>query len=382
MSETIRTLQFGMGWFPEQAGGLNRVYYHLMKELPGAGVSVRGLVAGTPTDGAAARHGVDFFAPIATPLPVRWFRARHAAREALSHGDVDLVASHFALYTFPALGPVTTRPLVVHFHGPWALESAVEQDAGWYVRFKLAVENAVYGKARLFIVLSEAFASVLRERYGVPAERIRVVPGGADVTRFGIDEPKEAARERLGWPSDRFVVLAVRRLAHRMGLENLIDAMATVRRVAPEVMLYVAGKGPLAGALEARIAERGLEDHVRLLGFVPDEDLPAAYRAADLTIVPTQSFEGFGLITVESLASGTPVLVTPVGGLPEVVRGLSPDLVLAGSNAAALAEGLTGAVSGARRLPDAGACRAYTLENYTWASVARRTRDVYREALR
>ena len=328
------------------------------------------------------RHGVDFFSPITSPLPVRWLRARNAARKILEGGDVDLVASHFALYTFPALGAVTDCPLVVHFHGPWALESAVEQDAGWYVRLKLGVENAVYERARRFIVLSDAFASVLRERYGVPAEQIRVVPGGADVTRFGIEEPRAVARERLGWPSDRFVVLAVRRLAHRMGLENLIDAMAAVRRVAPEVMLYVAGKGPLAGALEARISERGLEDHVRLLGFVPDEDLPAAYRAADLTIVPTQSFEGFGLITVESLASGTPVLVTPVGGLPEVVRGLSPELVLAGSDAPALAEGLIAAVNGERKLPDEQACRDYTLEHFTWETVARRTAEVYREALR
>ena len=66
--------------------------------------------------------------------------------------------------------------------------------------------------------------------------------------------------------------------------------------------------------------------------------LPLAYRAADLTVVPTVALEGFGLIAVESLAAGTPVLVTPVGGLPEVVAALSPALVLAATGSAPLAD--------------------------------------------
>ena len=74
--------------------------------------------------------------------------------------------------------------------------------------------------------------------------------------------------------------------------------------------------------------------------------------------------------------------MTPVGGLPEVVRGLSPELVLAGSDAPALAEGLIAAVNGERKLPDEQACRDYTLEHFTWETVARRTAEVYREALR
>ncbi len=73
--------------------------------------------------------------------------------------------------------------------------------------------------------------------------------------------------------------------------------------------------------------ELGLEDNVKFLGFLPDEELPVAYQAADLTVMPSQSFEGFGLAILESLACGTPVVCTPVGGMPEILQGFSPQLI-------------------------------------------------------
>ena len=104
-----------------------------------------------------------------------------------------------------------------------------------------------------------------------------------------------------------------------MGLENLVDAMVRVHAEVPDALCVVVGRGKLRDQLVARIARKNLQSHVQLLGFVPDEQLPFLYRAADLTVMPSLSLEGFGLSAVESLAAGTPVLVTPVGGLPEVV---------------------------------------------------------------
>ncbi|GIV61818.1 MAG: glycosyl transferase [Rhodothermaceae bacterium] len=374
---TLTTLQIGMGWFPEQAGGLNRVFFNLLPALRTTGVRVRGLVAGARGDGGDVRS----FARREDPLWRRWAGVRRAVREEMARTTFDLVASHFALYTMPVRHMLAPLPLVVHFHGPWALESEVEGDRFWSVWFKQWVERRVYGQAVRFIVLSEAFAGVLRERYGVANEWIRVVPGGVDLRRFTPTISREAARERLGWPRDRFIVLAVRRLAHRMGLEQLIDAMVRVREAHPDVLLVIAGQGPMRTALQARIEERGLAAHVRLVGFVADDDLPHAYRAADVSIVPTQAFEGFGLITVESLAAGTPVLVTPVGGLPEVVRDLAETLVLPGNTVADLAGGLIEVIRGTRGLPEPAMCRAYAEARFDWAVVARQTRSVYEEVV-
>ena len=89
--------------------------------------------------------------------------------------------------------------------------------------------------------------------------------------------------------------------------------------------------------------------------------------------MPTVAHEGFGLITVESLAAGTPVLVTPVGGLPEVVAGLSPDLILRGSEVPDLVAGLDGALSGTLTLPSREACQQYAQEGFDYRTVAERT---------
>ena len=151
--------------------------------------------------------------------------------------------------------------------------------------------------------------------YGVRADRVRVVPGGVDAARYDRPRPTSEAKALLGWPQDRPVVVAVRRLAQRMGLDNLIRAMPEVTRRVPEALLMIAGRGPQRSELDAQVAALGLADNVRFLGFIADDDLPLVYRAADIAVMPSRELEGFGLTAVEALAAGTPVLVTPVGGL-------------------------------------------------------------------
>jgi glycosyltransferase involved in cell wall biosynthesis len=372
-----------MGWFPEQPGnGADRVYHALIQHLPDAGVGVRGLVVGSKDIATATGGRVRAFAASRQSLPARLWQVRRALRRKSGLlAESDLVAAHFALYAWPALDRLGERPFVMHFHGPWAGESRAEGEVAWKVRLKKHVEHRVYRRADRFIVLSDAFRDVLTQDYDISPERVRVVPGGVNVERFDTGRSQRAARERLGWPTDRPLALSVRRLVRRVGLEPLVTAMKTVRRRVPEALLLIAGKGPLAGALRDQIAAAGLEEHVRLLGFVPDADLPLAYRAADVSVVPTVALEGFGLIAAESLAAGTPPLVTPVGGLPEVVHDLSDGLVLPEATPGALADALAGALAGERPLPSAEACQAYARDRFAWPRVARQVRDVYDEVL-
>jgi glycosyltransferase involved in cell wall biosynthesis len=306
---------------------------------------------------------------------------RHRYKEATRQTTFDLTASHFALYALPLLDRLRSAPLVTHFHGPWALESEVEGASQFHLMMKRGVEKLVYGSSGRFIVLSEAFRNILSQEYGVPDDKIDIVPGGVDAQRFATPLSKSESREKLGWSLDRPIALSVRRLVRRVGLENLIAAMSHVRSKVPDVQLLIAGKGPLASELEARIAANDLEQHVRLLGFVPDAQLPVAYRAADVSVVPTRSLEGFGLVAVESLAAGTPVLVTPVGGLPEVVRDLSTDLIMTDGSPSAIQNHLVAALEGALKLPDSEACRAFAAEQYDWPVIAQQVKAVYEKML-
>ncbi len=372
----LSVLEVGVAWFGEKPGGVERYFADLMDHAAGAGLDARGLVVGTPAVAGLSGGRVTAFAPADAPLLRRW-RAGRAAAAAV--GPVDVWASHFALYAAPLVRPLRRVPHVVHFHGPWAAEGAREGQRWAVVRLKARLERHAYRRADRFIVLSDAFRTVLCDGYDVDPGRVRVIPGGVDVDRFDPALTRAEARERLGWPADRRVVLCVRRLVRRMGLHVLLDAVERVRGRHPDVLCLIAGRGPLAGELAAAVQARGLGGHVRLLGFVPDEQLPAAYRAADLSVVPTEAWEGFGLITVESLAAGTPVLVTPVGGLPEVVRPLAPDLVTAAATADALAERLDACLAGRADVPSAEQCRAYARRHFAWPAVAARVADVYRE---
>lgn len=380
----MRIFLTGMEWFPEcKVGGLDRYFYELVQAL----AETEGL-SGTVIVSACdpADEGAFKLRPMALPgasLWRRWAGARAEARRAFAEG-VDLVNAHFALYAFPLLGLIPKNvPLVVNFQGPWADEIRAESSSwnrrlvAWAARM---IERRVYRRADRIITLSAAFRDLICARYGVERERVRVVAGAADVGRYLQAPARFDARVRMGLPQDRVIAVSVRRLARRMGLELLIDAVEQVRGPHPEVLLLIGGKGPLAGELAERIQRAGLGEQVRMLGFVPEADLPALYAAADFSVVPTVALEGFGLVTVESLASGTPVLGTPVGATPELLTPLDSRLVFKAATAEAMAQRLAEVLRGSIPLPDAEACRNYA-QRYSWSAVTPRILEIYREAI-
>ncbi|UEM06862.1 glycosyltransferase family 4 protein (plasmid) [Skermanella rosea] len=377
----VTSLQIGIGWFPETPGGLDCVYYNLARHLPDQGVDVVGLVAGS--EGVARSSGgrVISFARHDDDWKVRMKAIRARAGEVLKSGGADLIASHFGLYSLPLYDHLRKHPFVMHFHGPWALECAAEGGGFLAQHSRWLIETAVYRTADRFIVLSDAFARLLENHYRVPGDRIDVVPGGVADSFFQENATPAEARRLLDLPSDRPILLTVRRLCRRMGLEDLIDAIGDLREAVPDVLLLIGGKGPIEAELKRRIAERGLDRHVRMLGFIPDAELPLYYRAADLSVVPSVTLEGFGLVAAESLAAGCPALVTPVGGLPSVVADLSPGLVLEDGGQAGLADGLAAVLLGVIKVPGRVECRHYALDRFQWSLVAERTSRVYRKVL-
>lgn len=377
----MKTLQIGMGWFPEQAGGLNRVYYDCAHYLPKADIHIKGLVAGSDQVATNTEGQIQAFAPIEASLTKRWQQVRHHFKQIATADDFALIVSHFGLYTFPLLDQIRKYPVAMHFQGPWALEGQVEGGSPLATRSKWLLEWITYRNVQEFIVLSKAFQDTLHRVYHIPYDRIHIIPPGVDVTRFDTRVTPQEARQRLGWPQDRPIFLAVRRLARRMGLENLISAIAKVRHQHPDVLLLIAGKGALQKELEHQIKELDLVEHVRLLGFVSDEDLALAYRAATLSIVPTVAYEGFGLIVIESLANGTPVLGTPVDSIPEILRPFCPDLIFEGPQPNDLAQGISDVLNGTRQLPSSEDCQAYIAQNYTWPVIAEQIRQVYQLAI-
>ncbi len=366
-----------MGWFGEEPGGLNRVYAGLLGNFAQSGAAVHGVVAGSADSSQSTPAGLSFFASREAPTFARLRACRRSVQQLMRDGPMDVAAAHFALYALPVLDFLRKQPFVFHFHGPWANESKAEHEGSVHVAAKRMIESFVYGRADRFIVLSAAFASILERDFGVDRHRIFVVPGGVDTKRYGVGVSRRDARERLGLPTDRPLILSVRRLIHRVGLEHLIDAIAEVRRNQPDALLLIAGTGALEAQFRERIAAQELSQHVRLLGRIPEDDLPLLYRACDLSVMPSVALEGFGLPAVESLAAGTPVLVTPVGGLPEIVGELDPALIVPEVGTQALAEALGRALRGLGTLPSAECCARYAQGRFDWPIIARQVLAVY-----
>ncbi len=364
----------GNNWFPDKPGGLDRYVYELTYTLSKLETEVSLYGLGLPCESGQALIHLNNLADPTQALSRRLLSGYQAAKP-LAHSHSDAINIHFALNGLPTLPHLPKGvPVTGTFHGPWAIESQAEGASKASVWFKRQVEQLVYRRCDRFIVLSKAFGEILHCEYRIPWEKIHIIPGGVDIQRFYNTLSRQQAREKFDWPQDRFILFTPRRLVHRMGLSQLLSALAQIRPYHPEVWLAIAGKGPLRDDLERQTADLGLSDQVKFLGFLPDEQLPIAYQAADLTIMPSQSLEGFGLVLLESLASGTPTLCTPIGGMPEVITDFSPDLITASPSDRAIANTLTDILSGNIALPERAACRDYAVNNFNWLTIAQKVK--------
>jgi glycosyltransferase involved in cell wall biosynthesis len=370
-----------MGLVRDQPGGANRYLSGLATGLAGRGHDVRLLLPRVSAALPEREHWegtrvIRFGAPHHVP-GLRVLASARAARRAAFEEAVDIVDSHLALY---GVGPFLALPHVAHvstFHGPWSAEGRALGESITGARLKLVLERAAYRRSARLITLSHAFAAILQRDYRVPQTRIDLVPPGVRLDHFTPDG-REAARNRLGIPDGQFAVLAVRRLIPRVGLELLIGAAGGLVPGSRRTTLLIAGEGPSRADLERRAARVGAAT-VRFLGRVPDEDLPDLYRAADLSVVPSVTLEGFGMVVPESLACGTPVLATTVGGLPEALDGLGAGWVVP-----PVEEALRQALLRAREgeLPSRAHCRAMAERRFGFDAWIDRAEKAYTAAVR
>jgi len=202
------------------------------------------------------------------------------------------------------------------------------------------IERMVIRRCHHVIVLSEFMKQQVMATHGIAPKDITVVPGAADPATFYPAHDRNEIRRELKLPESRTLLFTVRNLVPRMGLENLLEAMTMLGEEQRNLLLLIGGEGQLRPRLEELIRSRGLQDSVQLLGFVPEDQLAKYYQASDLVVLPTLQLEGFGLVTVEALACGTPVVGTPVGAIPEVLSTVDPLLVTEGTDGLSLAKTL------------------------------------------
>jgi glycosyltransferase involved in cell wall biosynthesis len=175
-------------------------------------------------------------------------------------------------------------------------------------------------EADKIVVVSNATKDYVLSLDAAP-EKIEVLHNGVDLNRFRpLTGIKDEMRKKLGIPEDACVVLTVRRLVYKNGIDTLIESAKIAIRKNPRLVFVVVGKGPDFAQVKGRIEQLGIQENFKLTGFVSDEDLPVYYNTADFFVLPSKSGEGLPLVALEAMSCGVPVIATNVGGTSEVMN--------------------------------------------------------------
>jgi glycosyltransferase involved in cell wall biosynthesis len=363
-------------WFPDRMGGVARVATETARRWAVAGHEVIVLAPRSPAVAEPERDGgllVSRVLPrgkipqtLSDPIFTR------SAANGLAGRHFDVMVAHNSTTAYGLLTSRVDAPLVYVFHADPVAESRFLRSTlplrGRLPQLVLEQPLRMFGRSALrraasIVVLSEFSRGLVAEVSPDASHKTQTVSGAVDTERFN-PHGREESRVHLGIRPETTLVFTVRRHVPRMGLVQLVDAISTLADVVG-LRLAIAGRGPLESELRARCNRLGLGSIVDFLGHVPDDDLPHWHRAADLFVLPTVAYEGFGLVTAEALASGTPVVGTPVGAIPELLTPLDTRLVAHATDAEALADairsGLTLATPELRRRS-----RAYAQQQLSW----------------
>lgn len=328
--------------------------------------------------------------PAATKNPrAIWANARLLQQIITEHG-VTIVHARSRAPGWSAL--IAARrarvPFVTTYHGIYNQRTLLK---GWY--------NSVMARGDRVIANSGYTSAIVRSRHHVDDAKIRVIPRCADLARFSLDavgpERLNALRAEWGVPANARLVVHAARLTRWKGQMVAVDAAAQVLRRAEFDDVYFVFAGDDQGRsgyrqqLQKRIAALGLEDRIRMPGHCAD--MPAAFAAATLALVPSIEPEAFGRISVEAQAMGCPVIVSEIGALPETVvtpneassLGLVTGWTFKAGDPGALAARIASALSlpTGQRAAMSESARRHAATHFSKTTLQRSTLGVYDELL-
>jgi D-inositol-3-phosphate glycosyltransferase len=243
------------------------------------------------------------------------FRNRHFL-------DYDLIHSHYWLSG--SLGEMAQeswqRPHIITFHTLGAVKNSIGVGEPESL-LRIATEKNLTATCERVLSTTPKDKVQLIRLYDAVSDKIGVVPCGVDLNLFRPLD-KAVARRRLGFASDHPIILFVGRFDSVKGIDRLVTAMTYLRRRDSLRLVLVGGDGPASSAtrrLQKQARDLGLQETVTFAGRIDQERLPPYYSAADVLVVPSL-YESFGLVGLEALACGTPVVATAVGAMESILQ--------------------------------------------------------------
>jgi glycosyltransferase involved in cell wall biosynthesis len=368
-------------------GGVETNVREVTRRLRAAGEDVEVYASDLYDEGRWERRSN--YAPVVDGVPVHRFAIRKrlvpgltmpmmiGLIDALSESGADVIHAHSHRYGHvleaAAVAERLGIPLVVstHYHPADRREPSLK-------RGLLRIQDVVFGMtayrvAKALVVQTDREAALVREF--APSRKLRTIAPGIDLGAWSTPDSDRA--EGLGLPDEYF--LFVGRVASNKGLPTLLEALARLDATSRRPLVLMGRDWGERSRLEARARELGVFDLVRFLGHV---ESPTAYRGvirrARALVLPSE-WEAFGLVLLEAMAAGTPIVATAVGGVPDVLEGGRAGRLVPYGDAAALSDALRSVVANPSETEQLRAAAHARVLGFDWSVTVDRHRALYRE---
>ncbi|NLK52705.1 MAG: glycosyltransferase family 4 protein [Syntrophomonadaceae bacterium] len=294
--------------------------------------------------------------------------------------QVDLIHAHDWLVTYvaQALKHAYRLPLVATIHA-----TEYGRNHGLHTeeqRFIGSVEWWLVYEAWRVICCSNFMQDELQRVFQLPVDKITMISNGINLDEFRVDPRLQPYlkdfRHQYAHPEEK-IVLCVARLVHEKGVQVLLEALPRVLAVYPQTKLVIVGRGPGEGYLKHRAGQLGITHQVYFTGYIDDQTRNQLYQSATVAVFPSL-YEPFGIVALEAMAAGVPVVVSDTGGISEIVKHGVDGLKAATGSADSLATQIIEILTN----PDLGQrlqAKAYqkVSTRFTWDEVARQTGHLY-----
>jgi len=372
-------------YFPPHKGGIEQVSFEQSKRLVRLGYQIEVLTSEfegrnkTPVKGIRIHHypSMNVAKRFGVPYPILPVSAYKKFANVIR--ECDLVHAHghvyMSSYFAGKIAKKYGKPFMITQHNTFIDYQSILNLLEHLNDF--AIGKSVLRHAEKIVTVSkETMKYVLR--LGADKKKVQVIYNGVDTEQFRPSN-KNKNRKKLGLSQNRKIAFSVRRLVYKNGLDTLIESVPYLKQSHPELLVVVAGKGPSRKLIENRIKELNIQDNIKLAGFVPDEQLPTYYGAADCFILPSASGEGLPLVLLEAMSSGLPIIATTVGGTPELIKHMENGLLVPPRNPKAMAQALAKLLSDEKLGTTIGKeARRAAEEKFSWEKNVEQLEAIYR----
>lgn len=295
-------------------------------------------------------------------------------------GKFDVIHAHDWLVTYSAKSLKNSYkiPLIATIHATEAgRNSGIHDETQRYIN---DTEWLLTYEASEVIVNSNYMKCELQRLFGLPFEKINVIPNGVNLTLYNNVERNYEFRRKYAADNER-IILFMGRLVYEKGIQHLISAMPKVLERYNDSKLIIAGKGGMIDELQAQVNSLGIQNKVYFTGYLNSKDVTKMYKCADVAVFPS-TYEPFGIVALEGMLSGTPVVVSDIGGLNEIVQHRENGMKSYAGNPNSIADSILELLfDPALCMKVAKNAKNKIKQEYNWQKIAQETHFTYQKAI-